>query len=138
MKEALVWSGVGGELLPIAKLGICTRWWANWIRLAITEYCGITWYHLERGLWVKDFYSCKLMTQSILVNSTRRTLKAKNSTSFNWCLSWCKSAHLKWCGMNLTENLQLNNPQVQLTSGNWQESWVGQTSVYLQSLVKRI
>ena len=44
-------------LLPVAKLGICTRWRANWIRPAITEYCSITRSHLECGLWVKDLYS---------------------------------------------------------------------------------
>ena len=59
----------------------------NFIRSAITAYCSIMWSHLECGLWVKDFYSCKMMTQNILVNSARGTLKAKrNSTSLNWCL----------------------------------------------------
>ena len=47
-------------------------------------------------------YSCKIMTQNILVNSARVTLKAKrNSTSFN-------------------QKSELNNPQVWLTSGNFQ------------------
>ena len=42
---------------------------------------------IPRSLWVKDLYSCKILTQSILVNSAKGTLKAKrNSTSFNWYL----------------------------------------------------
>ena len=52
-----------GGLLLIAKSGICTWWMANWIRLAITAYCNIIWFHLEWGLWVKDFYSCKIMSK---------------------------------------------------------------------------
>ena len=76
----------GGGLLSIAKLGICYRWRINWIRPAFTACCSITQSHLEGSLWVKDFYSCKIMTQGILVNSARGTLKAKrNITSFNWC-----------------------------------------------------
>ena len=75
-------------LLPIAKSWICAKLTANWIRPAITAYCSILQSHLERGLWVKDLYSCKIMTQIMQVNSTRGTLKAKcNCTSFNWCLS---------------------------------------------------
>ena len=43
--------------------------------------------HLEHGLLVKDFYSCKIMTKSTRVNSGRSTLKSKkNSMSFNQCL----------------------------------------------------
>ena len=48
---------------------ICTRWRANWIRLAIIADCNITWSYLESGLWVEDLYSYKIITQSILVNS---------------------------------------------------------------------
>ena len=42
------------RLLPLEKLGICTKWRANWIRMAITAYCSIMQSHLECGLWVKD------------------------------------------------------------------------------------
>ena len=70
-------------LFPIAKSGICTRWKVNWTRLAITAFCSITQSHVERGLWVKDFYSCKIMTQCILVNSARSTLKAKRNVLHN-------------------------------------------------------
>ena len=83
--------GLGGRS-PIAKSEICTRWMENWIRLAITAYCSIMQSHLEHGWWVKDFYSCKIMTQSIRVNSTRGTSKAKrNSTSFNSTINRLKS-----------------------------------------------
>ena len=58
----------------------------NWIRMVIIAYYSIMRFHLEHNLWLKDFYACKIMTQSILVNSTRGTLKAKNITSLNWCL----------------------------------------------------
>ena len=74
-------------LLPIAKSGIYTRFRANWIRQTITAYCSITRSHLERGLWLKDLYLCKIMTQSIRILSARVSLKEKkNSTSINWCL----------------------------------------------------
>ena len=63
--SALLWCK---GLLPIAKSGICTMWKTNWIRLAMTAYCSITRSHLQRPLWVKNFYSCKIMTQRILVN----------------------------------------------------------------------
>ena len=79
-----------GIFLPMVKSGICTRWWANWIRPAIIAYYSITWSHLEGGLWVKNLYSCKITTQSMLINSTRGTLKVmSNSKSFNWCLGRC-------------------------------------------------
>ena len=109
-------------LLPIAKSRICTRGRANWIRPVIIAYCSIMRFHLECSLWVKDLYSCKMMTQSRLVDSTRGTLKAKrNSTSFNWGLGrhiLQTSITLNWCGMNLIKNSKLNNPKVWLTSGN--------------------
>ena len=80
--SATVWG-----LLPIAKSGICIKWRANWIRPAITAYCSITRSDPERFLWVKDLYLCLIMTQSIIINSARGTLKVKsNSMSFNWCL----------------------------------------------------
>ena len=42
---------------------------------------------LQCGLWLKDIYSSKIMTKSILINSNRGTLKVnRNSTSFK--LSW--------------------------------------------------
>ena len=66
MEKALLLCG--GVLLWIAKLENCTRWRANWIRSAINAYCSITQSHLENSFWVKDLYSCKIMTQSILIN----------------------------------------------------------------------
>ena len=81
---SVVMCGTEEGLLTIAKSEIYMRWMANWIRPAITAYCSITRSHLECGLLVKYLYSCKIMTKSIPVNSTRGTLKAKrNSTSFN-------------------------------------------------------
>ena len=56
-------------LLFISKSGVCTRWKANWIRLTLTAYYSIMWPHLGHGLWLQDLYSCKIMIQSILVNS---------------------------------------------------------------------
>ena len=47
------------------------------IRSAITANCSITWSHQVRGLWLKDLYSCKIMTQNILVHSTRVILKER-------------------------------------------------------------
>ena len=84
--------------------------------------------HLECGLWVKDLYSCKIMTQSILVNSARGTLKAKrNSMSFHWCFGWCN---------------QLTNPIELISVAHlWQllqESWAELSSVYFQSSVERM
>ena len=73
---------LGGEALSIAKSGIWTRWRANWIRAATIAYCSITWSHLERSLWVKDLYSCKIMTQSIQVNSSRGTLKTNKQKQY--------------------------------------------------------
>ena len=68
----------------------CTKWRANVIRWAITAYCSIMQSYLESNLWIKDLYSCKIMSQRILVNSAKYTLKAKrNSTSFNWSLGRC-------------------------------------------------
>ena len=61
-------------------------WWWNWFRPAIIACCCITRSHLERSLWVKDLYSCKIMAQCTQVNSARGSLKAnRNSMSFNWC-----------------------------------------------------
>ena len=96
---------VWGQLLPIAKSGFApgegqieSVWeaFANYKvgdllevkhKLNQTGYCRITRSYLEHGLWVKDLYSCKIKTQSLLVNSARSTLKRKrNSMSFNWCL----------------------------------------------------
>ena len=80
----------------------------------ITAYCSITWSYLERGLWVKDLYSYKIMIKSMTVNSARGTLKVKrNSMSFSWCLGQHNprtKVQLNWCGVN--------NPQELLTSGN--------------------
>ena len=76
-ESEMVWGGP----LTIAKSGICNRWWANWIRPDIIEYCIITWSHLERGLWLNYLHSCKIMPQSTLLNFTWDILKA-NSTSF--------------------------------------------------------
>ena len=120
MDDALLWC-VG--LWPISKSGISTRWRVNWIRPAITAYCSITWSHLERSLCVMDLYSCKIMTQSILVNSARGTLKTKRDiTSFNWCLGrrnqWTKIS-LKWWGMNLTKKSTRNSLQIRLTFDNF-------------------
>ena len=41
------------------------------------SYGSITRSHLEHGLWLKDLKSCKIITQSILVNSARGTFKAE-------------------------------------------------------------
>ena len=106
--------------LPFAKSEIYTWRMANSTRPFITANCRISWFYLEHSLWVK--YSCKIITQNILVTSARGTLKAKrNSRSFNWYLgrrnqrTWIP---LNQCGMNLTERSQINNQQMQLTSGN--------------------
>ena len=135
MEETYV---VGGFCQSQSR-GICTRWRANWIRLAITAYYSITCSFLECGLQVKDLYSCKIMTQSLLVNSARGTLKAKNCcTSFHWCLDWYNQwtwIPLNWCGMILTEKSELNNPQVRFTSEN---SCRKAGKNYLQSLEKRM
>ena len=63
MEEALLWCR---GLLPLAKLGICPKWRANWIRPAITVYCSIT-----RSYLVSQWFV--LITQSILVNSAKVT-----------------------------------------------------------------
>ena len=55
-----------GVFLTITNLWICPWGRTNRIKLAITAYCCIMQSHLERSLWVKDLYSCKIMTQSIL------------------------------------------------------------------------
>ena len=125
MEATLLWCG---RLLPIAKSGICTRLRANWIRPAIRPYYSITQSHLECGWWLKDLFSCKIITQSIQVNSARGILKAKrNSTSFNWC------------GMNLTKKLELNNPQVWLTSGNsWRKPWQNYLPVFDRKNVENL
>ena len=69
------------------KSGIGTRWRESWIKPTITAYCSIMRSFLESRLRVKDLKLCKIMTQSIFVNSARGILKAKrNSTSFKWCL----------------------------------------------------
>ena len=65
--------GVCG-VLPVAKLGIYIRGRANRINLTITAYCSITWFHLEHCYWVKDFYSWKMITEHIQVDSARCTL----------------------------------------------------------------
>ena len=85
-------------------------------QFGISAYCCITQSHLDHGgMWVKDFYWCKIMTQSVLVNSTRGISKAKrNSTSFKWCLVRSRIP-LNWCAMNLSKKSELNNPQVRLT-----------------------
>ena len=105
MEEALLWYG-GGGLLSIAKLGICTRWRANLIRLQ---------HHvIPSDLWLKDLYSCKIMTQSILVNSAIGTLKAKrDSISFNWCLGWHN--HLVWDELDQKVKGKRSSPLVTLT-----------------------
>ena len=46
----------------------------------LTAYCSITWSHLKRYLCVKDLYSCKIMTQSILANSALKQRTASPST----------------------------------------------------------
>ena len=103
--------GVEG-LLPILKSGNCTRWRANWKRSAITACCSIMQSHLECSLWMKDLYWCKIMAQSILVNSASDTFKAKRNMSFNWYLC---------------------HPRQFL-----QENCVELSSVYFQSLVERM
>ena len=41
------------------------------VQLSSDAYCSIMRFHLECRQWVKDFYSCKIMTQNKLVNSAR-------------------------------------------------------------------
>ena len=140
MEEALLWCE---GLLPIVKLGIYTRWRANWIRPTITAHCSITESHLEHGLWLKDLYSCKIMTQSILVNSARGTLKAKEEPHIPQLVSW------------LTQSVDLNPIELVWDELDWkvraeqptsvahlwkflQESWAELSSVYFQSLVERM
>ena len=127
-------------ILLIVKSGICTRWRANWIGMAIIEYCSILWSRRERSLWVKDLYTFKKGTESIQVNSTRGTLKAKkNSTSFNWCLGRRNQRiyiPLNSCKLNLMEKSEVNNP-VHL----WQilqENCGKLPPVFLLSLVERM
>ena len=53
--------------------------------------------YLGHGLWLKDLYSCKIVTQSILENSAKGTLKGKrNSMSFNSCLDQHNPTELLW------------------------------------------
>ena len=60
------------------------------------------------------------MNQSTQFNSARDKSKEKKKiTSFNWCIglhSQRTKILLKWCGMNLTEKSELNNPQFWLTA----------------------
>ena len=103
MKKAVIMGGWG--ILPITKSGIYTSGKAKGIRPAITAYCSITWSHLECGLWLKNLYSCKIMTQSIRVNFARGTLKAKRVTArhstdvLSGAISGLKS---HWTGMGWT------------------------------------
>ena len=53
-----------------------------------TSYHSIMRSHLEYSLWVKDLYSCKIMTQTILVNSARSTLKSKEEEHIHQLMSW--------------------------------------------------
>ena len=67
----------------------CTRWKAIWIKPATTASHNIMRSHLERGLWFKDLYSCKIRTQSMLVNSELdRKVRAKQPIS---------AAHFRRC-----------------------------------------
>ena len=58
-------------ILLVAMSGICIRWRANWINLAIKASCSMIRSHLECTLWVKDLFSHKIMSQSMQVNSAR-------------------------------------------------------------------
>ena len=112
---------VVGVLFPISKSRICTWWRTNWIRPAIIGLCSITGSNMERGLLLKNFCSSKIMTQSILVNSARCTLKTKrNTTPFSLCFSRRTkrtSIPLNWCGMILTEKSEINKQLVRRTYG---------------------
>ena len=116
MGKAVLWCRRG--LLPIAKSGICTRWRVNCITPAIPADCSIP---SGTRLVAQGFVLMQYMTQSILVNTAKGTLKAKrNRTSFNWCLGRHNQrtiSLLNWWGMNLTEKSELNNPQILITSG---------------------
>ena len=120
MEEALLWCVCSrGELLPIAMWGICTRWRADWIRLAITTCCNITQSHLECILWLKDLYSCKIMTKNILVNSARGRLKTKSaSLSFNWYFGWCNPIEQVWDKPDWKVRAKQNYPQAWFTSSS--------------------
>ena len=123
----------------LCKVGDLHQVKSSWIRPGITAYGSITWSYLERGLLLKDLYSCKIITQSIQVNSARDILKSKgrvrpSTDTLVGAISGLKS---HWTGMRWTwPKSQLNKSAhlLQLL----QESWVELSSVYLQSLVERI
>ena len=123
MEEALLWCVIGCvRAFGNCKVGICTRWRANWIGPAITVYCTIMRSHLERHLWLKDLYSCEIMTQKIEVTARPWT------DVFGGAISGLK---FHWTGLGWPRlKSQLNNPQVPLTSGN---SYRKAGQIYLQT-----
>ena len=145
MEEALLWCVCVGGAFANYKVGdfhLLKK--KNWIRPAFTAFGNIMWSYLERSWWLKNFYSCKKMTLSILVNSVKGTLKTKRkSTTFSRCLgrrnqrTWIL---LDWCGMNLIKTSELNNTQIRFTSVNsCRKSRQKHSSlVYLQSSLEKM
>ena len=137
-----VWC-VWGGILPVAKSGICNKGRINWIKLAITAYCSIMRSYLEHGLLLKDLYSYKIMTQSILVNSARGTLKVTRNSSLLQLMSWlAQSADLNPIELVWDElGWKVRAKQPTSVAHLWQllqKSWAEVFSVYSQSLVERI
>ena len=113
--------GVGG-LLPITKLGICTKWRANWIRLTIMRS------HLECGLWVKDLYSY---------------IKSKQEQHILQLMSWLAQSvdlnpiELVWD--ELDQKVRAKQPTSAAHFWQWlQKSWAELFSVNFQSLVEKM
>ena len=111
-------------------------------KLNQSGYHSILHYHVEWGLWVKDLYSWKMMSKSILVSSARGTLKAKrNSISFNMFRP-VQSANLNpielvWDELDRKVRVKQATSETHLWQ-LFQESWAELSSVYLQSSFERM
>ena len=83
-----------------------------------TAYCNITRSHLEFGLWVKDLYSCKFMTQNIV-----KKICAISGLQSHWTIRWERA---KWSTIatHFWEILQ--------------KSWEELSSVYIQCFLERM
>ena len=134
----------GGSVMVWGSFANCKDWdllkvKGNLNQTGKHSMLSISQSYLERSLWVKDLYSCEIMTHSILVNS----VKSEQEQFVLQLRSWPEqSTHLNPIEMVWYElERKVRAIQPRSAAHFWQllkKSWSELNSVYLQYLVEKM